>query len=199
MLDWCVTNYTGLYLLWWGSRRRSWPSHWDCSPCCPPWPHGGGRRAEPLCCRWPGSRSMTSGPCTTTGRDTGTTEDRPTEGRLFSFIVLQHPGQNKHLNKIEVRISMLWGCDTCSVFSHLKSVVKWKPVEENIGEELAQAEDAIHHPVRQPFCVVFFAWTFDGFDSADTSGNDQRPCLHLDLTRDLHNNIWTPSVCSLCF
>lgn len=50
--------------------------------------------------------------------------------------------------------------------SHLEGIVKWEPVEENVGEELAQAEDAVHHPVRQPFCVVFFARTFDGFDSA---------------------------------
>lgn len=53
------------------------------------------------------------------------------------------------------------------VFSHFKSVVERKPVEENIGEELAQAEDTIHHPVRQPFCVVLFAHTFNGFDPAE--------------------------------
>lgn len=54
------------------------------------------------------------------------------------------------------------------MFSHLKSVVKREPVEENIREELAQAENTIHHPVGQPFCVIFFAWTFDGFDSAQS-------------------------------
>lgn len=61
--------------------------------------------------------------------------------------------------------------------AHLKSVVEWKPVEENIREELAQAEDTIHHPVRQPFCVVFFARTFNGFDSADARGNKLSECL----------------------
>lgn len=50
--------------------------------------------------------------------------------------------------------------------SHLEGVVKWEPVEENVGEELSQAEDAVHHPVGQPFGVVFFARTFNGFDSA---------------------------------
>lgn len=50
--------------------------------------------------------------------------------------------------------------------SHLEGVVKREPVEENVREELAQAEDAVHHPVGQPFCVVFFARTFNGFDSA---------------------------------
>lgn len=52
--------------------------------------------------------------------------------------------------------------------SHLKSVVKWEPVEENIREELAQTEDTVHHPVGQPFCVIFFARAFDGFDSAQS-------------------------------
>lgn len=55
------------------------------------------------------------------------------------------------------------------MLSHLKSIVEREPVEENIGEELAKAEDTIHHPVRQPFCVVLFAWTFNGFYSADKS------------------------------
>lgn len=50
--------------------------------------------------------------------------------------------------------------------SHLESVVKREPVEEDVREELAQAKDAVHHPVRQPFCVVFFAGAFNGFDSA---------------------------------
>lgn len=50
---------------------------------------------------------------------------------------------------------------------YLKGVVKREPVEENVREELAQTEDAVHHPVRQPFCVVLFAGAFDGFDSAD--------------------------------
>lgn len=60
------------------------------------------------------------------------------------------------------------------MFPHLKSVVEREPVEENIGEELAKAEDTIDHPVRQPFCVVFFVYAFDGFDSADMSGNSQK-------------------------
>ena len=69
------------------------------------------------------------------------------------------------------------------MLSHLKSVVEREPVEENVGEELAQAEDAVHHPVRQPFCVVFFACAFDGFDSADTSRNNLSETLliHTDL------------------
>lgn len=56
----------------------------------------------------------------------------------------------------------------CYMSSHLKSVVKWEPVEENIREELAQTEDTVHHPVGQPFCVIFFARAFDGFDSAQS-------------------------------
>ncbi len=63
------------------------------------------------------------------------------------------------------------------MFSHLKSVVEREPVEENIGEELAQTEDTINHPVRQPFCVVFFARTFNGFDSVDTRGKDLSECF----------------------
>lgn len=55
-------------------------------------------------------------------------------------------------------------------FSHFESVVKRKPVEENIGEELAQAEDPIDHPVGQPFGVIFFTRAFYGFDPA---GNRQ--------------------------
>lgn len=51
-------------------------------------------------------------------------------------------------------------------FSHFKSVVKGKPVEENIGEELSEAEDAVDHPVGQPLGVIFFTWTFNGFDPA---------------------------------
>lgn len=64
-----------------------------------------------------------------------------------------------------------------NLFSHLKRVVEREPVEENIGEELAQTEDPVHHPVRQPFCVIFFARTFNGFDSADKSGNKQSACV----------------------
>lgn len=52
-------------------------------------------------------------------------------------------------------------------FSHFKSVVKREPVEENVGEELAEAEDAVDHPVGQPLGVIFFTRTFDGFDPAD--------------------------------
>lgn len=64
-----------------------------------------------------------------------------------------------------------------NLFSHFKSIVEREPVEENIGEELAQTEDPVHHPVRQPFCVIFFARTFNGFDSADESRNKLSACV----------------------
>lgn len=52
-------------------------------------------------------------------------------------------------------------------FTHLESVVKGKPVEEDVGEELSEAEDAVDHPVGQPLGVVLFARALDGFDPAD--------------------------------
>lgn len=64
-------------------------------------------------------------------------------------------------------------------FSHLESVVKWKPVEENIGEELAEAEDAVDHPVGQPLGVIVLMRTLNGFDPADIRNKGLRTTGHV--------------------
>lgn len=68
-------------------------------------------------------------------------------------------------------------------FSHLERVVKWKPVEENIGEELAEAEDAVDHPVGQPLGVVVLTRTLDGFDPADIRNKGLRTTSRLSRRR----------------
>lgn len=58
-------------------------------------------------------------------------------------------------------------------WSHLKGVVKGEPVEEDVGEELAEAEDAVDHPVGQPLGVVLFTRTLNGFDPAGAGTRTQ--------------------------
>lgn len=48
---------------------------------------------------------------------------------------------------------------------YLANIIEREPVEEDIGEELPQTEDAVHHPVGQPFCVVLLVLTLNGFDA----------------------------------
>jgi len=53
---------------------------------------------------------------------------------------------------------------------YLPGVVEGEPVEEDVGEELGQAEDAVHHPVRQPRGVILLAGALNGFDAAAGEG-----------------------------
>lgn len=46
----------------------------------------------------------------------------------------------------------------------LSHVVKWEPGQEDVSKELCHAEHPIHHPVGQPFCVIIFGYTLNGFD-----------------------------------
>ena len=41
--------------------------------------------------------------------------------------------------------------------------IQRNPPEENVGEELHQAEDSINNPVRQPLCVVALVRRFNRF------------------------------------
>lgn len=59
---------------------------------------------------------------------------------------------------------------------YLDSVVEGEPVEENVGEELSEAEDAVDHPVGEPLGVVFLTWTLDGFDPANTHLSSGTTC-----------------------
>ena len=69
------------------------------------------------------------------------------------------------------------------VIVYLKCVVEWEPIEEDVREKLPQTEDAVHHPVRQPFCVVLFVHALDRLNSG-TNKNElrhrKRLSLHLD-------------------
>lgn len=47
---------------------------------------------------------------------------------------------------------------------HLSNVVEGEPGEEDVSEKLGHTEDPVHHPVGQPFSVVLFGGTFNGFD-----------------------------------
>lgn len=86
----------------------------------------------------------------------------------FQDMGAMHHSRNRHWRhrqrsvKNTTRIEP--GLRPGAVASHLKGVVEGEPVEENVGEELAQAEDSVHHPVRQPFGVILFARTLNGFD-----------------------------------
>lgn len=51
---------------------------------------------------------------------------------------------------------------------YLSQEVEREPGEENISEELGDAEHAVNHPVGQPFGVVLFGCALNGFDSANT-------------------------------
>ena len=48
--------------------------------------------------------------------------------------------------------------------NYLSQVVKREPGEEDVSKELSHTEHPIGHPVGQPFCVIFFGGTLDGFD-----------------------------------
>lgn len=51
---------------------------------------------------------------------------------------------------------------------YLSQEVEGEPGEENVSEELGDAEHAVNHPVGQPFGVVLFGRALNGFDSANT-------------------------------
>lgn len=48
---------------------------------------------------------------------------------------------------------------------YLANIVEREPVKEDIREELPQTEDAIHHPVGQPFSVILLVLALNGFDT----------------------------------
>ena len=54
--------------------------------------------------------------------------------------------------------------DGWNTHTHLSDVVEGEPGEDDVSKELGHAEDAVHHPVGQPFCVVLFGGAFDGLD-----------------------------------
>lgn len=63
----------------------------------------------------------------------------------------------------------LWRNTTSCAVQYLSQEVEGEPGEEDVGEELGDAEHTVHHPVGQPFGVVLFSGALDGFDSADMS------------------------------
>lgn len=49
--------------------------------------------------------------------------------------------------------------------TNLYHVVEREPGKKDVGEKFCYAEDAIHHPVGQPLCVIIFIGAFDGLDA----------------------------------
>lgn len=57
--------------------------------------------------------------------------------------------------------------------AYLASIVKGEPEEEDVREELDNAEESINNPVGQPLCVIFLHVALDGLNAEWTGGEAQ--------------------------
>lgn len=147
------------------------------SPRRQSWPRFSGRMVEWYGCRWGQIRLREWGPYTTPGRHTGTGDS--------SDITHAAARQRASYTKLEqvIMTTESWGilatcwslrwwsqAHTCTHIHtgrrHLSNVVEGEPWEEDVSEKLGHTEDPVDHPVGQPFGVILFGGTFNGFDPA---------------------------------